>query len=148
MRMLGRLTSNKLRNARPGPDGKPVLLCDGGNLWLQTARGKHGQAIKSWIFRYAVPGTKISKTGREYRRERQMGLGPLHTVGLAEAREMARKARLLVLEGKDPLEVKRASRAAAVAAEAKRLTFAEAAELYLQKHEDGWKNRMHRSQWR
>jgi hypothetical protein len=43
-----------------------------------------------------------SRTGREYRRERQMGLGPLYTVGLAEAREMARQARLLVKQGKGP----------------------------------------------
>jgi hypothetical protein len=99
MRTIGRLTSNKVKNAKPGPDGKPALLCDGGGLWLQVSLGKHGQVNKSWLFRYAAAGTKISKTGREYRRERQMGLGPLHTVGLADAREMARQKRLLVLQG-------------------------------------------------
>jgi integrase len=148
MRNLARLTSNKVKNAKLGPDGKTVLLCDGGGLWLQVSAGKNGQINKSWLFRYAAAGTKISRTGREYRRERQMGLGALHTVGLAEAREMARGARLLVLQGKDPLDEKDASRAAARTAEAKRLTFADAAEGYLQKFEDGWKNAAHRRQWR
>jgi integrase len=143
MRTIGRLTSNKVKNAKPGPKGKTVLLCDGGGLWLQVSTGKTGQVNKSWLFRYAAAGTKISKTGREYRRERQMGLGPVHTVG-----EMARQKRLLVLQGKDPLDEKGASRAAARAAEAKRLTFGEAAEAYLQKFEDGWKNPKHRVQWR
>jgi integrase len=148
MRTLARLSSNKIKNAKPGADGKTVLLCDGGGLWLQVSSGKDGQINRSWIFRYAAAGNKISRTGREYRRERQMGLGPLHTVGLAEAREMARDARLQVLQGKDPLEEKDASRTAAREAEAKRLTFADAAEAYLQKNEDNWKNAIHRSQWR
>jgi integrase len=148
MRTLARLSSNKIKNAKPGADGKTVLLCDGGGLWLQVSIGKDGQINRSWIFRYAAAGNKISRTGREYRRERQMGLGPLHTVGLAEAREMARQARLLVLQGRDPLQEKDASRTAAREAEAKRLTFGEAAEQYLQKFEDGWKNAHHRRQWR
>src|SRR5262249_34593807 len=75
-------------------------------------------------------------------------LGPLHTVTLADARELAREARLLVLQGKDPLDTKHASRAAAQLAQAKRQTFGEAAERFLQKFEDGWKNPQHRRQWR
>jgi hypothetical protein len=77
MRTIGRLTSTKVRSAKPQPDGRAVLLCDGGGLWLQVSAGKDGQVNRSWIFRFATPGTKISCTGREYRRERQMGLGPL-----------------------------------------------------------------------
>jgi integrase len=148
MRVLARLTAIKIKNAKPRPDGKTVLLCDGGGLWLQVSTGKDGQINKSWLFRYAAAGNKISRSGREYRRERQMGLGPLHTVGLAEAREMARRARLLVLQGKDPLDQKDASRAEARAADAKRLTFGAAAEAYLEKFEDTWKSARHRIQWR
>jgi integrase len=147
MRTMARLTANKIKNARPGPDDKTVLLCDGGGLWLQVTRGKAGQTNKSWIFRYAAAGTKISKTGREYRRERQMGLGPLHTVGLAAAREMARGARLLLQRGKDPLDEKSASAASARACLAKQLTFAEAARTYLTKFEGEWKSAQHRYQW-
>jgi hypothetical protein len=148
MRTVNRLTSNKIKNAKPGPDGRTVLLCDGGGLWLQIGLGKDKQVTKSWIFRYAVAGTKVSRTGREYRRERQMGLGPLHTVGLAEAREMARESRLLVQQGKDPIEERDGARGAAAAAQGKRLTFDQAAEAYLQKYEDGWKSPVHRRQWR
>ncbi len=127
-----RRTANKVKNARPRPGRKVDLLCDGGGLWLQGSAGKEGQVNRSWIFRYAAADTKVSRTGREYRRERQMGLGPLYTVGLAEAREMAREARLLVRQGNDPLDEKNAARAAAQAVQAKRQTFAEAAEAYLQ----------------
>jgi integrase len=147
MRTLARLTANKIKNAKPGPDGKTVLLCDGGGLWLQVTRGKEGQINKSWLFRYAAAGTKISKTGREYRRERQMGLGALHTVGLAEAREMARGARLLIQRGKDPLDEKNASAASLRATTAKYQTFADAARAYLAKFEGEWKSGKHRYQW-
>jgi hypothetical protein len=37
---------------------------------------------------------------------RHMGLGPLHTVTLAEAREKAREQRKLLLDGTDPLQLK------------------------------------------
>ena len=110
MRRVNRLTSNAVKNAKPGPNGKTVLLCDGGGLWVQVGVGKDGKPTKSWIFRYATSVTTISRTGREYRRERQMGLGPLYTVGLAEAREMARQARLLVRQGKDPINERKASK--------------------------------------
>jgi integrase len=71
-RRPNQLTANQVRNAKPSLNGKQVLLCDGANLWLSVGRAKDGRITKSWIFRYAMPGTG---------RERQMGLGPLHTVG-------------------------------------------------------------------
>src|SRR6516164_925693 len=148
MRTIGRLTFNKVKNAKPRPGGKAALLCDGGGLWLQVSSGRDGQINKSWFFRYAAADTKISRTGRRYRRERQMGLGSLHTVALADAREMAREARLLVRQGKDPLDAKHETWAAAQIARANRRTFGEVAEAYLRKFEDGWKNPEHRMQWR
>jgi integrase len=171
MRVICRLNINKIRKAKPGTDGKTVLMCDGGGLWLQVSAGKNGQVNKSWVFRYAATGTKISSTGREYRRERQMGLGPLDTVGLADrpalnpngkpqldekgnavmlpgARTLAAQARVLLLQGRDPIEARDASKGAAALARTNRQTFDQATEAYLQKFEDGWKNQMHRSQWR
>jgi integrase len=115
------------------------MFADGGNLWLQVTAGKDGGIHKSWVFRFAVAGTG---------RERQMGLGPVHTIGLAEAREKARSARLLLLEGKDPLDEKQARAASAVAAQGKCVTFEQAAKAYLEEFEKGWKNRIHRAQWR
>jgi hypothetical protein len=77
-----------------GPDGKNVVTekqngdpqaemvegdGDGGNLWVSVTNDGAG---KSWVFRWTVPGA---------RRERMMGLGPVHTVDLDEAREKARE---------------------------------------------------------
>jgi len=133
------LTSNQVRNAKPGPDGKAVLLCDGANLWLHVGRAKNGRITRSWIFRYAMPGTG---------RERHMGLGPLHTVGLAAAREMAADARLLIRQGKDPLEAKAALRANVAAQTSRKTwTFDRAAVEYQSANEANWKNATHRGQW-
>jgi hypothetical protein len=48
-----------------------------------------------------------------------MGLGPAHTVSLAGARERARAARQMLLDGKDPIEAKRAALTARRVAAAK-----------------------------
>ena len=61
---------------------------------------------------------------------------------------MARQARLLIQQGKDPIDERDASKRAAAAAQGKRVTFDQAAEAYLQKNEDGWKSPIHRRQWR
>jgi len=53
---------------------------------------------------------------------------------------MARQARLLVQEGKDPIDERDAAKGAAAAAQGKRVTFDQAAEAYLQKFEDNWKS--------
>ena len=53
---------------------KPGLYGDGGGLYLQVAKS----GTKSWIYRFSL-----------HRRAREMGLGPLHIVTLAEAREKA-----------------------------------------------------------
>jgi integrase len=139
MGMIGRLTANKLKTAKPHPDGRPRMMCDGGNLWLVVRRGKSGNVTKSWLFRYLSP---------TLRRERQMGLGSADTLALTEAREKAREARIVVLNGQDPLDAKNASRAAAVRQEVNCVTFDEKAEEYLQRFEDKWRNRHHRRQWR
>src|SRR4051794_16102524 len=76
----------------------PGRYCDGLGLWLQVTEAGDG-VTKAWLFRYTRHG-----------RARQMGLGALHTISLAEARERARQARQLLLDGEDPIEVKRKKR--------------------------------------
>src|ERR1700738_5376242 len=71
------------------------FYADGGNLYLSVAPG----GTKSWVFRYKENG-----------RARDMGLGPLHTVTLAEAREKALEQRKLRLEGIDPIEQRKHQR--------------------------------------
>src|SRR5215471_1619689 len=80
--------------------GKRGLLSDGGNLYLATMP----PGASSWVFRFTLNGTA-----------RTMGLGPYPDIGLAKAREMAREARQVLRQGRDPLEVRRASAAAAPA---------------------------------
>ena len=76
-----------------------------------------------------------------------MGLGPVHTVTLADARHAAQEARRLLLEGHDPIEARRTIRARHALAGAKALTFREAAETYIAAHAGTWKNRVHAAQW-
>jgi integrase len=113
------------------------MHADGGGLYLQVTAGKEeGQLNKSWLFRFALAG-----------RERQMGLGSLNTVGLAEARDAAEQCRKLLKEGKDPIEVRDADRAAQQTTKAKSVTFDWCAMAFMAAHEAGWRNVKHRQQW-
>ena len=74
---------------------KPGRYCDGLGLWLQVSP----QITKSWLFRFMLDG-----------RARSMGLGAVHTVTLAEAREAARECRKMLLAGLDPIEARESER--------------------------------------
>ena len=127
-RTAKRLTTVKVKALRA-----PGLFADGDGLYLQiTPTG-----AKSWVFRHKSGG-----------RARDMGLGPISAVNLAQAREKAALCRRQRSEGNDPIEARKAAAAAARAAEAQRTTFREAAEQTLAAHEAGWRNRKHRQQWR
>jgi hypothetical protein len=66
-----------------------------------------------------------------------MGLGPVHTVGLAEAREKARDCRLLRVYGTDPIEATKAARNSKRLEAAKAMTFRQCAEAYIAAHKAG-----------
>ncbi len=72
-----------------------------------------------------------------------MGLGPLHTIGLGEARERARAARLLLLDGTDPLDAKAAEKSRRAAEAAREVTFRKAAEDYIADNRAAWRNAKH-----
>jgi integrase len=109
---------------------------DGGGLYLQVTKSADGTPRKSWLFRYAVAG-----------RERQMGLGPLSDVPLAEARDRASAAREMRRAGKDPIVEREALRAEASLVAAKAMSFDECAAAYIAAHRTGWRNVKHASQW-
>jgi integrase len=143
-RTVGRLTSLGVRNAKPPKGRDAVMLADGGCLYLQCTRGEGDHIRRSWIFRYEL----------DFERH-EIGLGGIDTRGLKEAREEAKRLRLLLLQGIDPLEAKRddierrrQERLQRAAELAKRKTFAECAATFLAKHADGWKNAKHRAQWK
>ncbi|PCE27099.1 integrase [Paraburkholderia acidicola] len=123
---------NKLSTTQINKLARAGLHGDGGGLYLQITKG----GVKSWLFRYMKNG-----------QARGMGLGPLHTVSLAEARVSALAARKQLLDGIDPLDAKEQRRASTNAAAAKIKTFDECAEAYIEAHRSGWKNAKHGDQW-
>ena len=123
-----RLTAKRIARLRKRIGRYP----DGHGLYLQIASA----GAASWLFRYEVAG-----------RERMLGLGPLHTVSLKQARERAKAVRLQLLDGVDPIEARKAAKAARALEAAKAVTFREAAEGYLVAHEGRWRSGKHRDQW-
>jgi len=143
---------------------QPGMHCDGGGLYLQVTVGEAGSVGRSWVFRFKSPVTG---------KVRDMGLGSADTVPLADrpklnpakadgsyyigddgkpamlpgARTLAAQARALVLQGTDPIEHRNAARAQAALAVIKNITFKDAVEKYIIKHENSWKP-IHAKQWR
>jgi integrase len=109
---------------------------DGGGLYLQIRPTKAGGMSRSWLFRFTRQG-----------RERYMGLGPLHTIGLADARQKAREARRQLLEGVDPIDAREAERATQRVAKATTMTFKDAAAAYIDAQSAGWGPKQE-EQWR
>jgi integrase len=126
-----RLTAAALKRNKIG------LYADGGGLYLQITEAKNGGVNRSWLFRF--------KVGKD--RDRWMGLGPTHTISLAQAREKARQARAQRLDGVDPIEQRNATRAAEAQASAKAIKFAEAADGYVRAQAASWRNAKHAAEW-
>src|SRR5215472_5177844 len=125
---MPRLVRKQLSVAGVKAERRRGWHADGGGLYLQvTASG-----VKSWLFRYAIKG-----------RARAMGLGSVELVGLADARERALTLRRLLLDGIDPLEQRRATKAEA----AKAMTFADCTRAYVDAHRPGWRGRRHAEAW-
>jgi len=138
---IGRLKQKQIEHARPDKGRRVILISDGGNLYLQATIAKDGAAVnRSWLFRYEMDGER-----------HDMGLGPLHTLGLADARQRALELRQQIKRGLDPLDERKEAKAARLAnkaQQAKAVTFKQCAEMYLDVHADRWKNPKHRAQWR
>lgn len=126
-RDIGKLSAVGVRNQT-----KPGLHGDGGGLYLQVTES----GSKTWIYRFMLAG-----------RRRDMGLGALHTVSLAEAREEARQCRQLVRQGIDPIQNRKAAKLSAEAEAIKAMTFKQCAEAYINAHEASWKSDKHAAQW-
>ena len=128
-RTLFRLTDRIIRNFE-----KPGYHADGGGLYLQVAKS----GSKSWVYRFTLKG-----------RTRDMGLGSIRSVTLAEARTAAAESRLLVAKGVDPI----AGRAEPefdppqIVAPPTGPTFREFAEQYIEQHTGDWRSKQHEAQW-
>jgi integrase len=124
MKLTGKRVQRALR--------APGRYSDGDNLYLQVSKPGRG----SWLLRYARDG-----------KERQHGLGPVHTLTLAEARVRAKAARQLLLDGSDPIDEKRARKIQRALAAAKAMTFEQAAKAFYDGHSSKWRNRRHAHEW-
>lgn len=111
---------------------KPGYHIDGEGLYLQILKS----GAKSWVFRYMLRG-----------RAREMGLGSVGTISLAQARAVAAVQRTLLQEGTDPIDARNLRAASEAADSTKTKTFKECAEAYIKAHRGGWKNEKHAAQW-
>jgi len=125
-RFVDRLSHAAIKNAPKG------MHADGGGLYLHV----NDRGAKSWIFRYMRDG-----------QAREMGLGSVHTIGLAEARKRATERRRELLDGIDPLRVREEQRHQARLEAAKAMAFEQCAEKYIAANRATWKNPVHAKQW-
>lgn len=128
-RQVGRLKALTVSRAK-----EKGIYADGGGLYLQVS----GTGNKSWIFRYRMNGRKTP---------RDMGLGSLDTVTLADARDKATEARKSILAGIDPIEARRTLRQSDALKAASAIVFKDCATKYINAHKSGWRNAKHADQW-
>ena len=138
-RAIFRLTTRSIESR-----STPGYFPDGAGLYLQVARSmakKNDQpdrppVTRSWVFRFTLN-----------QRTREMGIGSVRVLGLAEARAKAAECRRLIADGKDPIQERNKTRAEATLTVAARMTFDQCAATYIAAHRDGWRNAKHAEQW-
>jgi hypothetical protein len=123
-RRLGRLKAAEVPRLGPG------RYHDGGGLYLSVGKG----SARSWIFRFRRDG-----------KLHDYGLGPVHSVSLAAARQKAFECRAALYAGNNPIEARQAQRLERVLAAAKAMTFGDAVEQYIRAHAVGWRSASTRS---
>jgi hypothetical protein len=121
----GRHPQNALSAIGVKAQKTPGKYADGNGLYLVV----DPSGAKRWVIRVVVQG-----------RRREIGLGGLSLVSLAEAREKALAHRKLAREGGDPLAEKRRARAQS-------MTFKQAAEKVHEEQKASWRNAKHQQQW-
>ncbi len=108
----------------------PGRHADGGGLYLRISPG----GARSWVFMAATGG-----------RRTEIGLGAESSVPLATARKLAADMREAIAVGTDPRTVITPK---PVEVPPSIITFGKFAETYISSVEEGWRNDVHRQQWR
>lgn len=121
------------RLQHPGTRGNATFAVGGVSGLLMQITPNGG---RTWLLRVLVGGKR-----------REIGLGGFPDVTLAQARERARETKDQIRRGVDPVEERKAARAALAAARRRGLTFADAADKCLAAKLDAFKNAKHRQQW-
>lgn len=122
------------RLEHPGDGGNATFAVGGVSGLLLQITPNGG---RTWLLRAQV-GEK----------RREIGLGGFPEVTLAMARERAREAKDKIRQGVDPVEQRKAARAALTVAQRRGLSFADAVDRYLAAKLDAFSNPKHRQQWR
>ncbi len=117
----------KLTAAKLKTELAPGRYHDGGNLGLYLRVEANGK--RYWIQRTTIRGKRT-----------EMGLGSYPMISLATARAKATECKQVVMQGGNPLELKRKAKGV--------LTFAQAMELYLPTKLAEFDNEKHAKQWR
>src|SRR5262245_42348204 len=104
--------------------GKPGRYADGGGLYLVVNKG----GSKQWVFLFRFGG-----------RPREMGLGGVSAVSLAEARKLADGCRAKVAKRVNPIEARQSELFVP--------TFGECADEFLAGMSGQWRSQRHRAQW-
>ena len=107
----------------------PGRYPDGDGLYLVVSKG----ITKSWVYRFQWE-----------KKLKDMGLGSVKDVGLAQARAAASEARATVRAGRNPI----VERKLGGLRKAGTPLFKDFAERYISSNESQWKNAKHRAQWR
>ena len=115
---MGNLTAARVKAVT-----KPGRYADGGGLYLNVAAG----GSKSWVQRITIDG-----------RRRDLGLGSVSAVSLAQARNRAHENRVAVADERDPLAEKRRGDIP---------TFREAATAVHEANLPRWRNDKHAAGW-
>lgn len=122
-RQLNRLSPRKVATL-----AEPGRHADGGGLYLVVGPG----ASRRWLFLFRWDG-----------KLKEMGLGGLASVTLADARRKAEAARRVVAEGRNPISEKHAEEMRRNVAS----TFGAYADAWLAEHKHGFRNAKHAAQW-
>ncbi|MFV1592635.1 integrase arm-type DNA-binding domain-containing protein [Phaeobacter sp. JH20_31] len=128
---LSALDVRRLQHPGTGGNATFAVGCVSGLLMQITPNGG-----RTWLLRVTV-GAK----------RREIGLGGFPDVTLAQARERAREAKDQIRQGIDPVEQRKAARAALTAAQRRGMTFADATSKALAAKLDAFRNAKHRQQW-
>ncbi|MFC0342066.1 tyrosine-type recombinase/integrase [Paracoccus niistensis] len=134
-KMAAELSAIEVKRLEHPGRGRNVLFPVGGvaGLHLQITPNNG----RTWLLRVQV-GAK----------RREIGLGGYPDVTLAMARDRAREAKDLIRRGIDPVEERKAAKAALIAAQHRVLSFSGAVDRYLAAKLDAFRNAKHRQQWR
>ena len=124
---------NKLADRTVKAKTKQGLYSDGNGLYLQITKA----GVKSWLFRFMLSG-----------KAREMGLGPVHEITLAQARIDAQACKTMLREGIDPIEERKKRLGAVKVNNQSKPTFKDCAERYIRAHAASWKNAKHIQQWK